>query len=462
MRGSALVQRTSGVLAAAAIACAVLPPPGAQAQGIPLIRDTEIENLLNDYARPIFRTAGLGSGRVAMRIVRSDSFNAFVVDGRNVFVHTGTLTQAETPNEVIGVIAHEAGHIAGGHMAALRARIAKDQTRALLAQILGIGLLVAGGASGGNVGENLGGAGQGILMGGSEIVMRSLLAERRSQEAAADQAGLKYLNTTKQSGRGMLETFERFAQQEYISDAHKDQFARSHPVAADRLARLRELVQSSPHFGQKDPPELQLRHDLMRAKLAGYLDRPALVFNRYPASDKSLPARYARALAKFFQGGRDGLQQALAEIETLIRERPDYPYFWEVKGDILMRSGKTSEAIAPLRKAMQLAESPNLIRVQLAGALQSSGDDASLKESVDLLRRSLVEDKNPRAYRLLATAYYKQGKLPEADAVTAQAYFLEGDLRQAQIFAKRAQTKLKPGTPEWIQSDDILSYKPET
>lgn len=462
MRGSALVQRTSGVLAAAAIACAVLPSPGAQAQGIPLIRDTEIENLLNDYARPIFRTAGLGSGRVAMRIVRSDSFNAFVVDGRNVFVHTGTLTQAETPNEVIGVIAHEAGHIAGGHMAALRARIAKDQTRALLAQILGIGLLVAGGASGGNVGENLGGAGQGILMGGSEIVMRSLLAERRSQEAAADQAGLKYLNATKQSGRGMLETFERFAQQEYISDTHKDQFARSHPVAADRLARLRELVQSSPHFGQKDPPELQLRHDLMRAKLAGYLDRPALVFNRYPASDKSLPARYARALAKFFQGGRDGLQQALAEIETLIRERPDYPYFWEVKGDILMRSGKTSEAIAPLRKAMQLAESPNLIRVQLAGALQSSGDGASLKESVDLLRRSLVEDKNPRAYRLLATAYYKQGKLPEADAVTAQAYFLEGDLRQAQIFAKRAQTKLKPGTPEWIQSDDILSYKPET
>lgn len=462
MTGSSPWQRIAAAIAAAVISAATWPSPAAQAQGIPLIRDTEIENLLNDYARPVFRVAGVGSGRVSMRIVRSDAFNAFVVDGRHVFIHTGALTQAETPNEVIGVIAHETGHIAGGHLAALRARVAKDQTRALLAQILGIGLLVAGGASGGNVGENLGGAGQGILAGGSEIITRSLLAERRSQESAADQAGLKYLDATKQSGRGMLETFERFAQQEYISDAHKDQFARSHPVATDRLARLRELVQSSPYFGQKDPPELQLRHDLMRAKLAGYLDRPQVVFNRYPASDKSLPARYARALAKFFQGGRDGLTSALADVESLIRDRPDYPYFWEVKGDILMRSGKTTEAIAPLRKAIQLAESPNLIRVELASALQSSGGGSAIKESVDLLRRSLVDDKNPRAYRLLATAYYKQGKLPEADAVTAQAYFLEGDLRQAQIFAKRAQLKLKPGTPEWIQSDDILNYKPET
>lgn len=462
MRGLDPLRHGLTAVAMAAVAVTTLPAPSAVAQGIPLIRDTEIENLLNDYARPIFRAAGLGTGRVAMRIVRSDSFNAFVVDGRNVFVHTGTLTQAESPNEVIGVIAHETGHIAGGHMAALRARIAKDQTRALLAQILGIALVVAGGASGGNVGENLGGAGQGVLMGGSEIVMRSLLAERRSQESAADQAGLKYLEATKQSGRGMLETFERFAQQEYISDAHKDQFARSHPVATDRLARLRELVQSSPHFGQKDPPELQLRHDLMRAKLAGYLDRPAVVFNRYPASDTSLPARYARAIAKFFQGGRGGLESALADMESLIRDRPDYPYFHEVKGDILVRSGKLAEAIAPLRRAMQGAESPNLIRVELAGALQATGGAAGLKESVELLRRSLIEDQNPRAYRLLATAYYKQSKLPEADAVTAQAYFLEGDLRQAQIFAKRAQLKLKPGTPEWIKADDILNYKPQT
>ena len=338
----------------------------ASAQNLPLIRDTEIENLLNDYAKPIFRAAGLGSGRIKMRIVQNEMFNAFVLDGRNVFVHTGTLMQAQTPNEVIGVIAHETGHITGGHMAALRARIAKDQTRALLAQILGIGLMVAGGVAGGDNARDLGSAGQGVMFGGNEIVMRSLLAERRQQESAADQAGLSFLNATKQSGRGMLTTFERFAQQEYISDAHKDAFARSHPLSTDRLARLRTLVESSPYYETADPAQLQLRHDLMRAKLSGYLERPQVVFNRYPPSDKSLPARYARAIARFFQGGEGGLEAALADVDSLLRERPDNPYFWEVKGDLLMRSGKMREAIPPLRQAIKLDPEASLIRVQLA------------------------------------------------------------------------------------------------
>jgi predicted Zn-dependent protease len=446
-------------ICAAAVLGAAAP---ARAQGLPLIRDTEIENLLSDYAKPIFRSAGLGSGRIRMRIVQNEAFNAFVLDGRNVFVHTGTLMQAQSPNEVIGVIAHETGHISGGHMAALRARIAKDQTRALLAQILGIGLMVAGGVSGGGTASELGTAGQGIMFGGNEIVMRSLLAERRQQESAADQAGLTFLNATKQSGRGMLETFERFAQQEYISDAHKDAFARSHPLSTDRLARLRQLVESSPYYASKDAPQLQLRHDLMRAKLSGYLERPQVVYNRYPATDGSLPARYARAIARFFQGGPGALEGALAEVDGLLRERPDFPYFWEVKGDLLMRSGKMREAVPVLRQALKLDPDASLIQVQLASALQSVEGDATVNESVALLRKSLVDDENSRAYRLLATGYYKQGKRPEADAMIAQAYFLEGDLKQAQIFAKRAQMQLRSGSPEWLKNDDIINFKPQT
>jgi predicted Zn-dependent protease len=434
----------------------------AAAQGIPLIRDTEIENLLNDYAKPLFRSAGLGSGRIRMRIVQNEGFNAFVLDGRNVFVHTGTLMQAQTPNEVIGVIAHETGHITGGHMAALRARIAKDQTRMLLAQILGIGMMVAGGVAGGGTASELGAAGQGVMFGGNEIVMRSLLAERRQQESAADQAGLSFLNGTKQSGRGMLATFERFAQQEYISDAHKDAFARSHPLSTDRLARLRTLVESSPYYAAKDPPQLQLRHDLMRAKLSGYLERPQIVLNRYPATDNSLPARYARAIARFFQGGPGGLESALAEVDGLLRERPDNTYFWEVKGDLLMRSGKMQEAIPSLRQALKLDPDATLISVQLASALQSLDGPQAIDESVALLRKSLIDDENSRAYRLLATGYYKQGKRPEADAMIAQAYFLEGDLKQAQIFAKRAHTQLRSGSPEWLKNDDIINFKPQT
>jgi predicted Zn-dependent protease len=430
----------------------------AQARGLSLIRDSEIEALLNDYARPIFKAAGLGSGRIAMRIVRNDAFNAFVIDGRNVFVHTGMLMQSKTPNEVIGIIAHEAGHIAGGHMAALRHRIKKDQTRALLLQILAVGLMGAGAASGS---RDVAGAGTGLLYGGNEIVMRSILAERRSQESAADQAGLAYLKTTKQSGRGMLETFERFAQQEYISDTYKDPFVRSHPVATDRLNQLRQKAQRSSYYNTVDSPELQLRHDLMRAKLSGYLENPATVFNRYPRTDTSLPARYARGIARYFQGGHGGLQAALSEIDYLIKARPQYPYFREVKGDLLMRSGRSKEAIPHLRKAISLTRGgASLIRVQLATALQNSGGKGSLNESVKLLRKSLIGDKNPRAYRLLATAYYKKGDRPKADAMTAQAYFFEGNLKQAQIFAQRAHRALKAGSPEWIKNEDILKYRP--
>jgi predicted Zn-dependent protease len=434
----------------------------ANAQGLPLIRDSEIEALLADYAKPIFRAAGLGSGRVTVRIVRNETFNAFVLDGSNVFVHTGTLMQANTPNEVIGVIAHESGHIAGGHMAALRARIAKDQTRALLTQIIGIGAMVLGGVAGGDSGREAVQGGQAVAQGGQGVIMRGLLSERRSQESAADQAGLKYLNATKQSGQGMLATFERFQQQEYVSDQYKDPFVRSHPVATDRLSRLRELVTTSPYLNQVDTPALQLRHDLMRAKLSGYLERPATTFNRYPASDQSLPARYARAIARFFQGGTGALEASLGEVDALLKENPANAYFHEVKGDILMRSGKMKEAVPVLRQALKLAPVSPLIRVQLATAMQSADMPETLNESIDLLRKALIEDENPQAYRMLANAFYKQGKGPEADAMTAQAYFLEGDLKQSQIFAKRAQAKLRQGSPEWIKNDDIINFKPQT
>ena len=438
-----------------------LIPVSVQAQGLSLIRDSEIEALLNDYAKPIFRAAGLGSGRITMRIVRNDAFNAFVLDGRNVFVHTGTLLMAKSPNEVIGVLAHETGHIAGGHMASLRARIAKDQTRALLTQIIGIGAMVAGGVSGGDGGRDAMAGGQAVLQGGNEVIMRGLLSERRSQESAADQAGLQYLNATKQSGQGMLTTFERFQQQEYVSDQFKDPFVRSHPVATDRLARLRDLVNKSPYINAADSPDLQLRHDLMRAKLSGYLERPGIVFNRYPTTDKTLPARYARAIARFFQGGTGALEAATAEVDALIKDQPNNGYFWEVKGDLLMRSGKLKEAIPHMRQALKLAPDSPLIRVQLAIALQQSNDPAAITESVELLRKSLIEDQNSQAYRILANAYYKQNKGPEADAMTAQAYFLEGNLKQSQIFAKRAQLKLRQGSPEWIKNDDIINYRPE-
>ena len=451
-------------LAKLAIASAVISAStiAAPAQGLPLIRDSEIEALLTEYAKPIFRAAGLSSSRINIKIVKNDAFNAFVLDGNNVFVHTGTLMMAKTPNEVIGVIAHESGHISGGHMAALRIRIARDQTKALLTQIIGIGALIGGAATGGDSGRDVMSGGQAVLQGGGEMITRGILQERRSQESAADQAGLKFLGATHQSGKGMLETFERFQQQEYVSDQFKDPFVRSHPVATDRIARLRDLVAASPYVNEKDSPQLQVRHDLMRAKLSGYLERPGAVMNRYPISDKSMPARYGRAIARFFQGGSGALEAAVADLDSMIKEQPSYAYFYETKGDLLMRSGRSTEAAPNLRQALKLAPESPLIRVQLATALQSASQDGAIAESVELLRKSLIEDQNPQAYRMLANAYYKQGEGPEADAMTAQAYFLEGDLKQSKIFAKRAQAKLRPGSPEWIKNDDIINFQPET
>jgi predicted Zn-dependent protease len=435
-----------------ALAAGLAAMPTARADRLSFIRDTEIERLLADYSRPIFRAAGLGGQNIAMRIVKHETFNAFVLDGQNVFMHTGALMQSDTPNQVIGIIAHETGHITGGHLAQLRDRIARDQTKSLLIKLLGIGLMVAGGGGG------VSGAGSGMLAGGDQMLIRSLLADRRAQESSADQSALRFLEATKQSGQGMLATFERFAQQEYISASGttQDAFARSHPVAVERLAQLRQRVAASPHANQKDPPELQLRHDLMRAKIAGYLERPQIVMNRYRSSDQSLPARYARAIATFFGKGIDA---GLPEAEKLIRENPKNAYFHELKADFLMRSGRAREAIAPLRTALKLAGDAPLMTVRLAQALDGEQDARSVQEAIALVRRSLITDKNPQGYRILASGYAKQGRVAEADLAIAEAHFLEGNVKQAQIFAKRSQRGLKNGSPEGLRAGDIVSYK---
>ena len=395
------------------------------AQALSFIRDTEIEQLLSDYAQPIFKAAGLGSGRITMRIIRHESFNAFVLDGRNVFIHTGSLQLSETPNQVIGVIAHEAGHIANAHLSDLRSKIASDPTRGFLSQFLFVGIM---------------------------------LGQIRGNEFVADQAGLRYLNATKQSGRGMIETFDRFAKEEsYTLQRTADSlFARTHPFAADRIQQLKTQAQNSPHWRTKDSPALQLRHDMMRAKISGYLDRPQIVFNRFPASDTSLPARYGRAIGTFFLSGVD---RALPLADALIKEQPNNAYFHEIKADFLMRSGRAREAVPIMRRAVQLAGAgAPLISVRLAQALIAA-EHPNLEEIVQLARRSLIEDPNPQAHRVLANAYYKQEKLPDADLATAEALFLEGDLKQAQIFAKRAQPRLKSGSPNWIRAGDIVNFK---
>ena len=435
-----------------AIACTCLPVT-AGAQGFRLIRDPEIEDLLADYARPIFKTAGLASQHIKIRIIEDRSFNAFVLDGHNVFINTGGLMQAETPNAIIGVLAHETGHIAGGHMAALRARIARDSSMALVMQILGIGAMIAGATSHGDHSTSAG-IGQSVLSATPDITNRSILSYRRVQESAADQAGVRFLTATHQSAKGLLITFKKFADDELLAGLNANNYVSSHPLSRDRIAQLESLARSTPYFDTPDPPELQLRHDLMRAKLIGFLEQPQIVFNRYPGTDNSLPARYARAIATF---NGSGLDAALPLIDGLIRERPENSYFWEQKADFLAKRGKHPEAVAALRKALGLNHDQIEMQEELAQELLATQDKRALPEVVKLLSRSLEIDPTPDSYRQIATAYFGVGNEGEADLASAEASVLEGKPGDAKGFAKRAQAILPKGSQGWLKADDIIN-----
>ncbi len=434
-----------------------LQPLEAQAQGLRFIRDAEIEDLLADYARPIFQAAGLGAQKVKVRVIQDTSFNAFVLDGRNVFINTGALTSAKTPNAIIGVLAHETGHIAGGHLASLRAKIARDGSMTMLMQIMGIGAMIAGAAAAKGGQSTAVGVGQSVLSASSDVAQRSMLSYRRVQEYSADQAGIRFLTATKQSGKGMLVTFQKFAEDEMLAGVgNNGGYTGSHPMARDRISQLQTLAEASPYFEQSDSAGLQLRHDLMRAKLIGYLEPPQAVFNRYPSSDNSLPARYARSIAAFSGGG---LPAALPLIDNILAEQPANAYFWEQKADFLSRGGKHAEAAVVLRKALSLKPDQAVIQAELAQELLGSQDKRALPEVVKLLRKTVVVDDNPTAFRQLATAYYGLGDEGNANLASAQASVLEGKLKDAKGFAKRAQAKLPQGSQGWIKADDILAIQ---
>src|SRR5579871_5410626 len=268
--------RAVAVAAALAVAAGHLPamPARAQekdaAQALPIIRDAEIEQLLRDYTRPVLRAAGLAQRNIRVVILNDRTFNAFVIDAKRIFVNAGALMDAETPNQIIGVLAHETGHIAGGHLSKLRGELANAQTAAILAMLLGLGAAAASAASRGNVGGNP----MAAVVGPQSAIMRSLLAYQRQQEEQADRAGVNFLTQTGQSAKGMYDTFKRFADQQLFASQHVDPYVQSHPMAAERISALAEVARSNPYWDKKDPPELQQRHDLVRAKLFGYLDQP--------------------------------------------------------------------------------------------------------------------------------------------------------------------------------------------
>jgi predicted Zn-dependent protease len=450
--------RTARVIAlATAVAISTVPTAATAQGGIPLIRDAEAEQLLRDYTRPILRAAGLEKQNIQMVIINEVSFNAFVADGRRIFVNTGAIMQSETPNQIIGVLAHETGHLAGGHLAKIREQLANAQTQLIIAMLLGAGALVAGARSGG--------AGSGLTQGGlaavqapQEMIRRNLLSYQRQQEENADRAGVKYLTTTGQSARGMYETFKRFTSDSLFAARGADPYLQSHPMPAERVAALEELGRSSPYWDKKDDPAMQLRHDMVRAKISAFMEKPDTVYRRYQSSNNSLPARYARAIVTYRHGD---LRSAIAQIDALIQEQPNNPYFYEVRGQALLEGGRPAEAIAPLRKAVQLSHNAPLIEMLLGQALVAANNNAYTDEAIGILRAAVSrETEAPLGFSQLAMAYGRKGDYAQADLASAQAAYLRGDSKTARELASRAKTRFAIGTPGWVKADDIVSAKP--
>ena len=457
------LRKTASALTAlvTAAAVALLPVPAAKAQqkGPPVLRDTETEQLLREYTRPILRVAGLEKQNIQMVIINDANFNAFVADGRRIFVNYGAILQSETPNQIIGVLAHETGHLAGGHLSKLREQLATAQTQMIIAMLLGAGAIAVGSTRSSSAGNNgLANAGAAAIAGPQEMIRRTLLSYQRQQEENADRAGVKFLTATQQSPKGMYETFKRFTSESLFAARGADPYLQSHPMPAERVAALQEFAGTSPYWEKKDDPALQLRHDMVRAKISAFMERPETVYRRYPQTNDSLPARYARAISTYLHGD---LRSALAQIDALIQVQPNNPYFCEVRGQALLESGKPAEAIPALRKAVALSNNAPLIEMLLGQALVGTDNKAYTDEAVRILRAAVArEPEAALGYTQLAMAYGRKGDYAEADLASAQAAYLRGDNKTARELATRAKTRFAVGTPGWVKADDIVAAKP--
>ncbi|MBL8791897.1 MAG: M48 family metalloprotease [Rhizobiales bacterium] len=444
--------RAAALLVAASLV--FTPPAMAQARRGPnLIRDAEIEGLLRNFSRPIFKAAGINAGSVKVYLIADDNINAFVAGGQRIFIHTGLITKAKSPSEIIGVIAHESGHIAGGHLARLNNEMAQASAERIIGMLIGAAAVV-GGAAAGVQGASR--AGTGIMAGSGGIAQRNLLAYQRSMEAAADQAALKYLLAIQESPAGMLTLFQQLMNNSLASMDRADPYLFSHPMPLDRIRTLETDAKKSPYYSKADDPGLVLRLALAKAKLSGFMEPPQRVFQRYPTSDKSLAGRYARSIAMFRRGD---IQNAMPVIDGLTRDLPENPYFWELKAQAYMENGQAPKGIPAIRKARQLLPNNGLLTHLHAALLLSTEDPSNADEALSLLRLAKkTEPDMPQIYKDMARAYGMKGDAARADLAAAEYSWTSGDRDLALKKAKLAQQRFKKGTPEWLRANDLVMF----
>ncbi|WP_247880979.1 M48 family metalloprotease [Skermanella sp. TT6] len=435
------------ILAAAFSALALVvvsaAPAEAQQRRLQFIRDAEIEHIIRTYAGPIFEASGINGDSVEIALVKDSSLNAFVAGGMNLFIHTGLLQESENPDELIGVIAHEIGHIAGGHLIRTQEAMEGASAQAILSALLGIGAALATGEAG---------AGAAILGGGQEMARRSYLAYSRAQESTADQAALGYMDQAGVSARGLLNFLEKLAGQDLRPTDRQDAFVRTHPLTQDRIESVRYHVEHSRVSDRKAPAEFVEMHARMKAKLMGFI-QPQIALHRYRDSDTEVAPRYGRAIALYQRGD---IRQALPLIDQLIKEEPDNPFFHELKGQVLLENSRVAESIAPYRKAVELLPDSALLRSSLAHALVETNDDSLLDEALKHLKAAAAkEPRTPFTWRLIATVYGRENQQGMLSYALAEEAMARGDRAVARFHAEKAENQLPAGSPGWIRAQDI-------
>ncbi len=439
------LRRLTAATVALAFALGLAGQAAAQDRKMSTIRDAEIENTLKTYGTPVFRAAGLDPDSIRIIIVNDPRLNAFVAGGLNIFLNTGLLMRAETPGEVVGVIAHETGHIAGGHLARLQQALSDARKTSILTFILGAAALIASGGQGN--------AGMAVLSGGTQIAQQQLLQHTRNQERSADQAAVTFLDRTGQSSRGLYEFMKVLEGQELLITSRQDPYVRTHPLTQDRIAFLRNQVENSPNSDKPFPPEYEEMHQRMRAKLTGFLMPPQRVFNVYRKNDRSLPARYAHAIVYHRLARTD---RALKLINGLIEERPNDGYFYELKGQILFEAGRTRQAVEAYEKAVRLVPNSALIRTAAAQAMLETNDPALNSTALAYLNEARrLEEAMPLTWRLLAVAHGRMGDMANSALAVAEEALMLGHPKVAMKQAERAETKFPEGSPGWIRAQDI-------
>jgi predicted Zn-dependent protease len=426
------------------MALAGFVPAKAEARKLSFIRDAEIENTIRHYATPLFLAAGLEPSAINIYLINDKTLNAFVAGGQKLFLNTGLLIRSQNAGQVIGVIAHETGHIAGGHLSRTRDAMKKSSAASILATVLG-GVAVISGR---------GDVGSAIIAGGQQMGVRNFLQYSRTQESAADAAAMRFLDATQQSANGMLEFFEILGDQELLSVTRQDPYYRSHPLTRERKNAVANFVRHSPNSNKPEPPGFSERHARMKAKLQAFLNPISRTLRAYKEDDPSIEARYARAIAYY---RRPDLEKAIPLIDGLIKERPADPYFHELKGQMLFENGRIPESLPYYEKAVLLAPGSSLLRRSLGQVQLEVGDPAQLENAVSNLLIAANADKtDPFTWRLLGTAYGKMGKRAESSLALGEAALLENKPADARFHAERAAGILQQGSAGWMQAQDIL------